>query len=111
MRATLAEASVAPDPMRQFERWFTEAVNAQMREPNAMTLATVGGEGHPSARIVLLKGADERGFVFFTNYASRKGRELAARPHGALLFFWPQLERQIPIQAPVRPVHPSESPP
>jgi pyridoxamine 5'-phosphate oxidase len=109
MRATLDEASVAPDPMRQFERWFTEAVNAQMREPNAMTLATVGGEGHPSARIVLLKGADERGFVFFTNYASRKGRELAARPHAALLFFWPELERQIRIEGAVSQVDASES--
>ena len=109
MRATLDEASVAPDPMRQFERWFTEAVNAQMREPNAMTLASVGGEGRPSARIVLLKGADERGFVFFTNYASRKGRELAARPHGALLFFWPELERQIRIEGAVSQVDASES--
>ena len=109
MRATLDEASVAPDPLRQFERWFTEAVNAQMREPNAMTLATVDGNGHPSARIVLLKAADERGFVFFTNYASRKARELAARSCAALLFFWPELERQIRIEGTVSEVDASES--
>jgi len=109
MRATLDEASVAPDPMGQFERWFAEAVNAQMREPNAMTLATVGSDGHPSARIVLLKGADDRGFVFFTNYASRKGHELASRPRAALLFFWPELERQIRIEGTVSRVDANES--
>jgi pyridoxamine 5'-phosphate oxidase len=109
MRATLDEASVAPDPMRQFERWFTEAVNAQMREPTAMTLATVDGGGHPSARIVLLKGADDRGFVFFTNYTSRKGRELEVHPRAALLFFWPELERQIRIEGLVSQVDASES--
>jgi pyridoxamine 5'-phosphate oxidase len=78
-RATLDESSVEPDPIRQFERWFGEAVDAKMPEANAMTLATVDADGSPSARIVLLKGADERGFTFFTNYSSRKGRELAAR--------------------------------
>lgn len=109
MRATLDESSVAADPLRQFERWFADAVNAQVPEPNAMTLATVGAEGDPSARIVLLKGADERGFTFFTNYASRKGRELAARPRAALLFFWPELERQIRIEGGVGAVDAAES--
>ncbi len=98
MRETLDERDVAPDPFRQFEHWFDEAVKAQVPEPNAMTLATAGADGRPSARIVLLKGFDERGFVFFTNYASRKGRELAARPRAALLFFWAELERQIRIE-------------
>jgi pyridoxamine 5'-phosphate oxidase len=101
MRETLDERDVAPDPFRQFEHWFDEAVKAQVPEPNAMTLATAGADGRPSARIVLLKGFDERGFVFFTNYASRKGRELAARPRAALLFFWAELERQIRIEGPV----------
>ena len=98
MRETLDERDVAPDPFRQFEHWFDEAVKAQVPEPNAMTLATAGADGRPSARIVLLKGFDERGFVFFTNYASRKGRELAARPRAALLFFWAELERQVRIE-------------
>ena len=109
MRATLDESSVAADPLRQFERWFADAVDAQVPEPNAMTLATASTEGDPSARIVLLKGADERGFSFFTNYASRKGDDLAARPRAALLFFWPQLERQIRIEGSVSKVDVSES--
>jgi pyridoxamine 5'-phosphate oxidase len=109
MRATLDESSVAADPLRQFEQWFADAVNAQVPEPNAMTLATVAADGEPSARIVLLKGADERGFTFFTNYASRKGRELAARPRAALLFFWPELERQIRIEGGVTQVDAAES--
>ena len=109
MRATLDESSVAADPLRQFEQWFADAVNAQVPEPNAMTLATVGAAGDPAARIVLLKGADERGFTFFTNYASRKGRELAARPRAALLFFWPELERQIRIEGSVSQVDANES--
>lgn len=98
MRETLDEKSVAPDPMHQFERWFAEALKSQLTEPNAMTLATAGADGQPSARIVLLKEFDERGFAFFTNYASRKGRELDARPKAALLFFWPDLERQIRLE-------------
>jgi len=109
MRATLDESSVAADPLRQFEQWFADAVNAQVPEPNAMTLATVAADGDPSARIVLLKGADERGFTFFTNYASRKGRELAGRPRAALLFFWPELERQIRIEGSVSQVDVAES--
>jgi pyridoxamine 5'-phosphate oxidase len=109
MRETLDEASVAPDPLRQFERWFDEAVASQLREPNAMTLATAGADGRPSARIVLLKGVDDRGFAFFTNYASRKADDLAARPSAALLFFWPDLERQIRIEGAVSRVDVAES--
>ena len=100
-RETLDEASVEPDPFRQFEHWFAAAVKSQLREPNAMTLATVGADGRPSARIVLLKEFDERGFTFFTNFTSRKGRELAVRPAAALLFFWPDLERQVRIEGQV----------
>jgi pyridoxamine 5'-phosphate oxidase len=95
--------------LRQFEQWFADAVSAQVPEPNAMTLATSGAEGDPSARIVLLKGADERGFTFFTNYGSRKGHDLAARPRAALLFFWPELERQIRIEGSVSKVDAAES--
>ncbi len=98
MRETLDESDVAPDPYRQFEHWFAEAVKAQLHEPNAMTLATVGPDGRPAARIVLLKVFDARGFAFFTNYQSRKGRELAANAGAALLFFWPELERQVRIE-------------
>jgi len=109
MRETLDERDVAPDPFRQFEHWFDEAVKAQVPEPNAMTLATAGADGRPSARIVLLKGFDERGFVFFTNYLSRKGRDLATRPHAALLFFWPELERQVRIEGLVDRIDEAES--
>jgi pyridoxamine 5'-phosphate oxidase len=109
MRATLDESSVSADPLRQFEQWFADAVSAQVPEPNAMTLATAGAEGDPSARIVLLKGADERGFTFFTNYESRKGHDLATRPRAALLFFWPELERQIRIEGSVGKIDAAES--
>jgi pyridoxamine 5'-phosphate oxidase len=108
-RETLDERGVAPNPFRQFERWFDEAVKAALPEPNAMTLATADANGRPSARVVLLKGFDERGFVFFTNYASRKGRDLAVRGEGALLFFWPELERQIRIEGAVAKVTSAES--
>jgi pyridoxamine 5'-phosphate oxidase len=108
-RATLDEAAVDPDPVLQFSRWFDEAVAAAVPEPNAMTLATVGADGRPSARIVLLKGVDERGFVFFTNYASRKGRELADGAPAALLFHWVELERQVRIEGFVRRVDAAES--
>jgi pyridoxamine 5'-phosphate oxidase len=108
-RETLDESAVAPDPFRQFERWFDEAVKAEVPEPNAMTLATADAAGRPSARVVLLKGFDDRGFVFFTNYASRKGRELAARRDAALLFFWPELERQVRIEGTVAKVDALES--
>jgi pyridoxamine 5'-phosphate oxidase len=86
------------DPIRQFETWFQQAVDAKLPEPNTMTLATVDPRGRPSARIVLIKGVDERGFVFFTNYESRKGRELAANPYASLLFYWIELERQVRVE-------------
>jgi pyridoxamine 5'-phosphate oxidase len=109
MRETLDVKDVAPDPVRQFEHWFDEAVKAQVPEPNAMTLATVGGGGRPSARVVLLKGFDARGFAFYTNYASRKGRELAATPQATLLFFWAPLERQVRIEGTVAKIAPAEA--
>ncbi len=109
MRETLDERDVAPDPFRQFEHWFDEAVKAQLPEANAMTLATADAAGRPSARVVLLKGFDENGFVFFTNYESRKGRELAARAEAALLFFWPELERQVRIEGGVSRIADAES--
>jgi pyridoxamine 5'-phosphate oxidase len=109
MRETLDEAEVAADPLRQFERWFAEATTAEVPEPNAMTLATVDPDGRPSARIVLLKIVDDRGFVFFTNFESRKGLALAAHPQAALLFFWPQLERQVRIEGTTAPLDPAES--
>ncbi|HTI17763.1 MAG TPA: pyridoxamine 5'-phosphate oxidase family protein, partial [Trinickia sp.] len=87
-RGSLDEDSVDPDPIRQFAVWFQQALDAQLPEPNAMTVATADAEGRPSARILLIKGVDERGFVFFTNYESRKGLELAANSHAALLFHW-----------------------
>lgn len=108
-RAALIESDVDPDPIAQFGAWFGEAVAEGLREPNAMTLATVGSDGRPSARIVLLKGYDPRGFVFFTNYESRKGRELSANPHAALVFFWAELERQVRIEGTVESIDPGES--
>ena len=108
-RATLDESQVDPDPYRQFARWFDEAVKAELPEPNAMTLATAGVDLRPAARIVLLKGFDERGFVFFTNYASRKGQELAAHPRVALLFHWVELERQVRIEGVAGKVDAGES--
>ena len=86
------------DPFRQFDTWFQQAVDAKLPEPNTMTLATVDSRGRPSARIVLIKGVDERGFVFFTNYESRKGRELAGNPYASLLFYWIELERQVRVE-------------
>jgi pyridoxamine 5'-phosphate oxidase len=109
MRASLDEQDVARDPIEQFHKWFDEAVQAQMPFVNAMTLATSGPGGHPSARIVLLKGADERGFVFYTDYDSRKGRELDARPHAALLFYWAELEREVRIEGSVERTSAEES--
>lgn len=97
-RAALTEREAAADPYLQFSRWFDEAVAAAVPEPNAMTLATVDASGQPSARIVLLKSVDARGFVFHTNYDSRKGSDLGANARAALLFFWPQLERQVRIE-------------
>ena len=106
-RASLDESEVAPDPFAQFGLWFRQAQEARVPEPNAMTLCTVDAHGRPSARIVLLKEVDARGFVFYTNQDSRKGRELAARPQAALLFFWVELERQVRIEGEVEVVDPA----
>lgn len=108
-RAVLDEADVAHDPFVQFARWLDEAIGAEIVEPNAMTVATVGIDGQPSARIVLLRGYDERGLVFFTNYESQKGHEIATTPRAALLFFWGPLERQIRIEGPVERLSAADS--
>ena len=97
-RASLDEAEVGSAPLQLFQRWFDEALAAKVPEPNAMTLATVSAEGRPSTRIVLIKSFDEHGLVFFTNYRSRKGRELAANPYAALQFHWVELERVVRIE-------------
>ena len=98
-----------PDPIRQFARWFDDARRAELLEPNAMTLATAAADGSPSARIVLLKAADERGFTFFTDYRSRKGRELEANPRAALVFYWGELERQVRMSGTVSRVSREEN--
>jgi pyridoxamine 5'-phosphate oxidase len=103
-KSILMEADANASPFAQFSRWFDEAIAAKVPEPNAMTLATVNAAGQPSARIVLIKGYDETGFVFYTNYESRKGHELLAQSHAALLFFWQPLERQIRIEGVVEKV-------
>ena len=105
----LSETEVSPNPLDLFQVWFDQAVKAECPEPNSMTLATADLAGNPSARIVLLKGADSAGFTFFTNYESQKGKELAARPHAALLFHWHELERQVRIKGAVERVSPTES--
>jgi pyridoxamine 5'-phosphate oxidase len=96
-RAALTERDVDPDPIRQFRRWFAEALAAEVPDANAMTLATSTSDGVPSARIVLLKDADSRGFVFYTDYRSRKGRELSGNAHAALVLYWSPLDRQVRI--------------
>jgi pyridoxamine 5'-phosphate oxidase len=98
---SLDEADVDRDPIRQFDKWFAQALEAQLPEPNTMTLATADSRGRPSARIVLIKGVDQRGFTFFTNYDSRKGCELAENPYASLLFYWIELERQVRIEGKV----------
>ncbi|HEX5992378.1 MAG TPA: pyridoxamine 5'-phosphate oxidase [Thermomicrobiales bacterium] len=95
--AGLNETDLDPDPIHQFGQWFVEAQAAEVPEPNAMVLATASPDGEPAARIVLLKGFDERGFLFYSNYESPKGRDLAQNPRAALTFYWPQLERQVRI--------------
>lgn len=100
----LREADMAADPMQQFTQWFKQAVAAAVPQPNAMTLATVGPTGLPSARIVLLNGVDATGFLFYTHYRSRKGQELAANPHAALVFLWHELERQVRVEGTVEQV-------
>ncbi|GGY46097.1 pyridoxamine 5'-phosphate oxidase [Pseudoduganella albidiflava] len=97
-RASLSEDDTLADPVAQFGKWFEEAMKAQVNEPNAMSVATVGSDGKPSSRIVLIKQFDARGFTWYTNYESQKGQQLAQNPHAALLFFWPELERQVRIE-------------
>ncbi len=109
MRAGLAEADASPDPLVQFERWFKDALAASLPLANAMTLATVSPEGKPDARVVLLKGVEGGGFVFYTNYQSRKGLQLAAHPQACLVFLWTQLERQVRIEGKVEKVSAAES--
>jgi pyridoxamine 5'-phosphate oxidase len=105
----LSEVNVDPDPIRQFSHWLADAVAANIPAPEAMTVATASREGSPSARLVLLKGVDERGFVFFTSYDSQKGRELAENPRAALVFYWPELARQVRVAGSVTPVSDDES--
>src|SRR5690606_12855373 len=97
-RAELSEEASHADPLRQFEQWLNEAIAAEVPEPNAMTVATVGHDLRPSTRIVLIKGYDERGLVWYTNYESRKGQELAGNPYAALQFHWVELERVVRIE-------------
>jgi pyridoxamine 5'-phosphate oxidase len=108
-QAGLREGDADPDPIRQFRRWFDEAVAAGVAEPNAMTLATATVDGAPSARIVLLKDLSDAGFAFFTNYDGRKARELAANPRAALVFYWLNLERQVRVEGTVEKVTEAES--
>ncbi len=105
----LSETEVNPNPFIQFKQWFDQALSAQLPEPNAMTIATTTPDGSPSARMVLLKDFDERGFVFFTNYNSRKGQELAENPQAALVFWWAELERQVRIVGRVEKTSEAES--
>jgi pyridoxamine 5'-phosphate oxidase len=108
-RAELDESASAPDPLDQFSLWLQQALDAQLPEPNAMTLATVGADGRPSTRVVLIKGFDARGICWYTNYASRKGRELAGSPFAALQFHWVELERVVRIEGRVEKVSADES--
>jgi pyridoxamine 5'-phosphate oxidase len=105
----LVEEHANPDPFGQFQHWFDAAVQAELPEPNAMTLATIDAAGFPAARIVLLKDFDPRGFVLFTNYNSHKGQELGQNPRAALVFLWAELERQVRIQGTVEKISPEES--
>ena len=100
----LLEADMSPDPFQQFEKWWQEVITAEITESNAMTLATVSGDGTPSARIVLLKGIDKDGFLFFTNYNSQKAKDLSANPKASLVFFWKELERQVRVNGVVERV-------
>jgi pyridoxamine 5'-phosphate oxidase len=109
MLNNLDERKVRRDPIEQFNEWYSEAVSSNELRPDVMTLATATRDGKPSARIVLLKGADPRGFVFYTNYTSRKGEELARNPHGALVLFWRGLNRQIRMEGVLEQVSPEES--
>jgi pyridoxamine 5'-phosphate oxidase len=99
----------ATDPIEQFGKWLEEALQAELNEPYAMSLGTVNGDGQPAVRIVLLRGFDQSGFMFFTNYLSRKGNDLAQNPKAALTFFWPELERQVRIEGTTSPANAAES--
>src|ERR1700744_453738 len=107
--ATLSEASVDADPIKQFETWFNQVLEPQQHEPNAMTLSTATPDGRPSGRIVLLKGFDKNGFAFYTNYLSRKGKEISRNPVGALTFFWDTLERQVRIEGTIEKLSKEQS--
>ena len=106
---SLDEAAAAGNAIKQFDRWWQDAINSEIDEVNAFTLATAAADGKPSARIVLLKGYDEKGFVFFTNYQSHKGQELATNPQGCMVFFWKELERQIRIEGSIEKISTEES--
>ena len=108
-RAELDESASLPDPIDQFAAWLQQALDARLPEPNAMTLATVGANGRPSSRVVLIKGVDARGLVWYTNYDSRKGRELAANPYASLQFHWVELERVVRIEGRVERTSDAES--
>lgn len=108
-KAELDEAASDADPLKQFELWLQQAITAQLPEPTAMTLATVNADSRPSTRVVLLKACDERGLVWYTNYESRKGRELALHPHAALQFHWVELERVVRVEGRVEKVSDAES--
>ncbi len=107
--ASLSEEDVLDNPIAQFSKWFDEALNAQVNEPNAMSVSTVDADGKPTSRIVLIKQYDERGFTWYTNYDSQKGQQLAANPNAALLFFWSEVERQVRIEGRVEKTSPEES--
>jgi pyridoxamine 5'-phosphate oxidase len=108
-RAALDEHDARPDPIEQFRAWLDDALRSQLPEPNAMTLATAAPDGRPSARIVLLRGVDQRGFAFFTNRNSRKGGEMQANPWASLVFYWSELERQVRVEGPIERVDDAES--
>jgi pyridoxamine-phosphate oxidase len=109
LAASLSETDTNADPIKQFDKWFNEALKAEVTEPTAMTLATATTDGRPSARIVLLKGFNNEGFVFYTNYLSRKGKEIGKNPLGSLLFFWAGLERQVRIEGVIEKVSREDS--
>ena len=107
--ATLSENDTKGDPINQFEQWFNEALAAKLHEPNAMTLATATTNGKPSARIVLLKGFNQHGFIFYTNYLSRKGKEITKNPQGAITFFWSEMQRQVRIEGTIEKLSKEDS--
>ncbi|MBS1530103.1 MAG: pyridoxamine 5'-phosphate oxidase [Bacteroidetes bacterium] len=108
-KQTLSEKDTNPDPIKQFDKWFTEVLQSEQHEPTAMNLATATSDGRPSARIVLMKGYTKEGFAFYTNYLSRKGKEIAKNPLGALTFFWDTLERQVRIEGVIEKLSKEES--